>query len=103
MYFRNQGVCCDDDDLTIRFGNEFVTLQFDRETGRWLTLTDQRDGEIVMRAGDLISPILLTVGGRTQASRGFNQFFSVIDAETIGLRWRLDGYACESDAESAWL
>ncbi len=77
----------------IRLGNDLITLQFDRATGRWLSLTDESDGAALLHAGDLLSPLLLTVGGRTTATRNCNQIFAVADAETVGLHWKLESCA----------
>lgn len=64
-------------------------LLFDATSGRWESLTDRRDARAILHSGHLLSPLLLTVGGRTIVSRGYNQLFSVADAETVGLRWQL--------------
>src|SRR5690242_7665228 len=88
---------------TVCLANGLLRLEFDRATGRWLALMDASDGATLLHAGDLLSPLLLTVGGRTTATRNINQLFSVADAETIGLRWRLESCTFRPEGERGWL
>src|SRR5579862_2478457 len=76
---------------TLRFNNGLVELRFDRSNGTWRELIDCRDDRAVLHGGGIDAPVLLSVGGRTQASRGYNQIFTVADTETIGLHWQFEG------------
>jgi hypothetical protein len=92
-------VTCEESGGILRLGNGLLTLQFDRTTGRWLALTDESDGATLLHNGDLLSPLLLTVGGTTTATRNINQLFAVADAETVGLHWQVE--SCEFRSEEA--
>jgi hypothetical protein len=92
------------DEGRVRFGNDLLELEFDEATGHWLSLTDRRDGAVVMRAGETVLPVLLTVGGRAEARRGINKFLSVRDPQTVGLRWMLEGFERSAgDGARQWL
>lgn len=88
-----------DDQANVRLSNGLISLEFDKATGRWLSLADESDGTTLMQAGELLSPLLLTVNGRTLGTRGFNQMFTLADAETVGLKWVCEKVAIESGAE----
>src|SRR5579884_1893458 len=86
-----------------RFGNDRIVLEIERATGRWRSLTDRSDGAAVLRSGDLSSPILLTINGRTQTTRGYNQMFTLTDTETVGLHWKCEGISCREGEDCRWL
>jgi glycosidase len=90
-------------ETVIRLGNDLLELEFDGTTGHWLALTDRRDGRTVLHSGELVRPVLLTAGGRTQVSRGYNQLVSVVDTETVGLHWTLEGFSRTADEHRVWL
>lgn len=91
------------DTKTVRYGNDLVELEFDEITGCWLSLMDRRDGSVVLRGGEQVRPILLTVGGQATAKRGINQLISVLDAETVGLHWQLEGFERSTEDSQEWL
>ncbi len=74
---------------TLSFSNGVVELRFCPRTGRWLSLHDASDGAVLLSGGEHQASVLLTVGGRTTATRGRRQWHSLIDAETIGTRAKL--------------
>ena len=88
------------EDGQIRFGNDRIELRFDAQSGRWLSLTDRRDEARLLDHGGDVTPILLTVNGRTMGSRGFAQMHTLMDADTVGLRWAFEGAALEPEADS---
>jgi glycosidase len=90
-------------DETLHFGNDLLELRIDQATGRWRELIDRRDGEQVLYAGETQAPILLSVGGHTQVRRGYNQIFTVADAETIGLHWQFEGADFVAGDSASWL
>ena len=83
--------------------NGLIALRFDRATGRWLSLRHKQDDAELLHAGDLLSPLLLTVGGRATATRDINQLFSVADTQTVGLNWQCQACVCRPDEEGGWL
>src|SRR5205823_12414410 len=52
------------------------------------------DGAKILQSGELTSPVLLFVNGRTQTTRGYGQMFTLTDMDTVGLHW-----SCESIGE----
>lgn len=76
---------------TLSFSNGVVELRFCPQTGRWLSLHDARDGATLLSGGERQATVLLTVGGRTTATRDRRQWRSLIDTETVGTRSRLVG------------
>lgn len=104
MHAEAYGVTCWNEGHTLKFENDRIGLAFERATGRWVSLADKSDGTELMCAGEQITPILLSVDGRTGGSRGYAQMFTVLDAETVGLRWELEGYEGEpGEEERSWL
>lgn len=91
-----------DNDATLRLTNGLVLLEVDKATGRWLSLTDESDGTKLMHAGELLSPLVLTVNGRTLGTRGFNQMFTLSDAETVGLKWICEGVRLYREGDRQW-
>ena len=90
VYSTDNGIIC--------FGNDRIELRFEAQSGRWLSLTDRRDDARLLDHGGEVAPILLTVNGRTMGSRGFGQMHTLVDQETIGLRWAFEGAELTSDA-----
>jgi len=88
---------------SVRFGNSRIELRLDRATGRWVSLTDAKDGTDLLRAGNRVTPILLSVNGWTGGSRGYNQMLTLVDAETVGWHWECEGISCRTEGERASL
>src|SRR5579884_503825 len=96
-------VRCEEKEGIVRFGNGRIALRLDRRTGCWISMTDEKDGAELLRAGDRVTPILLSVNGWTGSSRGFNQMFTVVDVETVGLHWECEDFSCRPEGETTWL
>ena len=74
---------CEGKDGLVRFGDSSLELSFDAATGRWLTLRDLSSGEDVLVHGSLQAPVTISVGGVTTATAGRDEWWSVVDAETV--------------------
>jgi hypothetical protein len=94
-----EGVFRREENGALHFGNELVELSFDLQSGRWLSLTDRRDGQTVLREGASVAPILLTVDGHTESRRGYGQMSTLADADTIGRHWKLDAFSQQVDGD----
>jgi len=76
----------------IRFANDMLDLAFDAHTGRWVRLTDLLSGEELLSHGQMQAPVTLHVNGVTTTTFGRAHWWSVVDAETIGLKATCTGY-----------
>lgn len=103
MENEQDAVYCREREDTIHFGNGLLELRFDRASGQWRDLIDRRDDAVVLFSGEREAPILLSVGGRTRDSRGYNQIFTVVDAATIGLQWQFEGTDYVPGEAASWL
>lgn len=92
-----------EDGALARLGNGLITLEFDKATGHWLSLIDESDGVRVLHGGGTVSPLVLTVGGWTLGTRGFNQMFTATDTEEVGLHWKLEGLEVRREKGAAWV
>lgn len=71
---------------TLLFSNGEIELRFCARTGRWRSLHDTRDGAALLAGGGRQASALLTIGGRTTATRGRRHWDSLIDTERVGIR-----------------
>jgi glycosidase len=79
-----------------------MELRFDKRTGRWLSAVDPRDGTLLLDSGSYVAPVMLTVGGRTTVTRGQQQVWSILDAESVGGATRVVDWQTEQRGDSTW-
>jgi glycosidase len=89
-------------DDQVRVTNGRIELRFSRETGRWLSLIDPKDGEVLLDSGHYLSPVLLTVGGHTTVTRGQQQVWSIEDVENIGTATELVKWRTRQIGDTSW-
>lgn len=89
-----------DDKILVK--NDNIELQFDKNTGRWLSILDIRDGTLLLDSGKYVAPVMLTVGGRTTITRGQQQVWSVVDAESIGSATKVLDWRTEQRGDTTW-
>ncbi len=69
---------------TLSFSNGEVEVRFCPRTGRWRSLHDARDGSPLLDGGGNQASVVLTVDGRTTATRGRSQWRSLVDTDAVG-------------------
>ena len=70
----------------ILFGDASLELAFDSGTGRWLTLRDLQSGDDLLQHGAQQAPETISVNGVSTATMGREEWWSVVDAETVGIQ-----------------
>jgi glycosidase len=97
-----QGIQVSTTDKQISVTNGQIELRFSEETGRWLSLIDPKDGEILLDSGNYLASVLLTVDGRTTIIRGQQQVWSIEDIEFIGTSTKLEDWRIVKEMDTTW-
>jgi glycosidase len=78
----------------ILFGDASLELAFDSGNGRWLTLRDLQSGDDLLQHGSQQAPVTISVNGVSTATMGREEWWSVVDAETVGTQAVCTGSEC---------
>lgn len=90
------------DDKTITVSDGRAVLQFDKASGRWLSLGDSGAETALLDSGNYVAPVVLTVGGKTTITRGQQQVWSLVDGETIGGSTKVVDWRVVPRGDTTW-
>ncbi|MBM3187848.1 MAG: hypothetical protein FJZ90_03900 [Chloroflexi bacterium] len=89
---------CRETEGCIVFADERLELTFDRRSGRWLSMLDRMSGEYVLKEGGQQASVVVSTGGETSTTYARWQWWSVVDAEPVGVKTECLRYACREGA-----